>query len=217
MKTKLQLALDDITWSDALRLTDKLQSSIDIVELGTPFIMEYGMEAVRSFRKHFPDKELLCDGKIMDAGSYEAKLLYEAGADYVTVLAVTDDRTVADVTACAGEYGKKVVADMICVSDLGLRTERMEALGVDIIAVHTGVDQQAAGRTPLDDLKTIRSCAKRAAVAVAGGINVAAIGDYLEYRPEIVIVGSGIIHAKDPVKEAGKLARQISRNQPYDF
>lgn len=202
MKTKLQLALDDITWDDALRLTDKLQSSIDIVEMGTPFIMEYGMEAVRSFRKQFPDKELLCDGKIMDAGSYEARLLYEAGADYVTVLAVTDDRTVADVAACAGVYGKKVVADMICVSDLRSRTERMEELGVDVIAVHTGVDQQAAGRTPLGDLKAIRSCVKNAAVAVAGGINAATIGDYLEYRPEIIIVGSGIIHAEDPQKAA---------------
>lgn len=211
MKTKLQLALDDITWDDALRLTDKLQSSIDIVEMGTPFIMEYGMEAVRSFRKQFPDKELLCDGKIMDAGSYEARLLYEAGADYVTVLAVTDDRTVADVAACAGIYGKKVVADMICVSDLRSRTERMEELGVDVIAVHTGVDQQAAGRTPLGDLKAIRSCVKNAAVAVAGGINAATIGDYLEYRPEIIIVGSGIIHAKDSQKAAELIYNSFCR------
>lgn len=211
MKTKLQLALDDITLNDALLLTDKLQGSIDIVEMGTPFIMAYGMEAVRSFRKHFPDKELLCDGKIMDAGSYEAKLLYEAGADYITVLAVTDDRTVADVTACAKAYGKKVVADMICVSDLRSRTGRLEELGVDVIAVHTGVDQQAAGRTPLEDLKVIRSCVKHASVAVAGGINAATIGDYLEYRPQIVIVGGGIIHAKAPEKEAEKLAAELLR------
>ncbi|MEZ3487866.1 MAG: orotidine 5'-phosphate decarboxylase [Lachnospiraceae bacterium] len=211
MKTKLQIALDDIALNDALLFIDQIQDSIDIVELGTPFIMEYGMEAVRSFRKHFPDKELLCDGKIMDAGRYEAQLFYEAGADYVTVLAVTDNRTVVDVAACARAYGKKVVADMICVSDLRSRTVEMEMLGVDVAAVHTGVDQQAAGRTPLDDLKEIRSCVKRTEVAVAGGINSAVLGEYLVYRPEIIIVGGGIIHAQDPVKEAETLAACIAR------
>ena len=209
MKTKLQIALDDITLN-GLQLTDRIKNSIDIVEIGTPFVMEYGMEAVRAFRDRFPDLEILCDGKIMDAGGYEAEQMFKAGADYVTVLAVTDDLTIAEVVSAAKRYGKKVMADMICVSDLKSRIERLEELGVDVIAVHTGVDQQAAGRTPLDDLKEIRSCVKHAGIAVAGGINAATLQDYLAYRPEIVIVGSGITHAKDPVKEAKILAEQIA-------
>lgn len=210
MRTKLQIALDDMRLEDALQLVDKMQRSIDIVEVGTPFMMEYGMEAVRSFRKLFPDLEILCDGKIMDAGEYEAELMYKAGADYVTVLAVTDDRTISDVVSVAKRYGKKVMVDMICVSDAESRIERVEELGVDVIAVHTGVDQQAAGRTPLDDLREMHSCVKHTAIAVAGGINVTTLNDYLAYQPEIVIVGSGIAHAKDPIKEAKTLAEQIA-------
>ena len=38
--------------------------------------------------------EVLCDAKIMDAGAYEAQLAYDAGADYVTVLGITDDLTI---------------------------------------------------------------------------------------------------------------------------
>lgn len=210
MRAKLQIALDDIKLDDALQLVDKIQKSIDIVEIGTPFMMEYGLEAVRSFRKHFPELEILCDGKIMDAGGYEAELMYKAGADYATVLAATDDLTIADVVSTAKGYGKKVMADMICIPDLKSRIERVEELGVDVIAVHTGVDQQAAGRTPLDDLKEMRSCVKHTAIAVAGGINAGTLKDYLAYKPEIVIVGGGISHAQDPVKEAKILAELIA-------
>ena len=41
--TKLQIALDDISFEDALILLEKIKSYIDIIEVGTPFMMEYGM------------------------------------------------------------------------------------------------------------------------------------------------------------------------------
>ena len=44
------------------------------------------MEPVRRIKERFPCLEVLCDTKIMDAGAYEARLAFEAGADYVTVL-----------------------------------------------------------------------------------------------------------------------------------
>ena len=153
MKSKLQIALDDITLENALNQLKKIHGEIDIVEVGTPLMMEYGMEAVRKIKAAFPDMEILCDTKIMDAGGYEAGLAFRAGADYVTVLGVTDDLTIRDCVFAAKNGGAKIVADMICVKNLPERIKKLEDLGVDIIAVHTGVDQQAAGRTPLDDLK----------------------------------------------------------------
>lgn len=213
MKPKLQIALDDVELEEALQLVEKIQDSIDIVEIGTPFMMEYGMEAVRKLKEKFPALEILCDGKIMDAGGYEAELAYKAGADYVTVLAVTDNLTIADVVSSAKKCGKKVMVDMICVSGLQEKIEKLEEMGVDVIAVHTGVDQQAAGRTPLDDLKEIRSCVKHTAVAVAGGINAQTVKDYLAYHPDIVIVGGGIIHAENPAEAAKALAEQIRGNE----
>ena len=44
---KLQLALDDITLEDALSLVRTVRDYIDIIEIGTPFVIAYGMEAVR--------------------------------------------------------------------------------------------------------------------------------------------------------------------------
>ena len=70
---KLQLALDVLSLEDALALTRAAEEWVDRVELGTPFLLEYGMEAVRRFRAAFPYKELLADTKIMDAGRLEAE------------------------------------------------------------------------------------------------------------------------------------------------
>ncbi len=210
MKTKLQLAFDDLTMDEALKLVEKTQEFIDIIEVGTPFMMEYGMNAVRTFKKHFPNKELLCDTKIMDAGAFEAAMPFKAGADYVTVLGVTDDRTIQDVLNTAKEYdGRKVMVDMICVENLEKRISRIEELGADLIAVHTGVDQQALGRTPLDDLREMRALVKQADLAVAGGIGPETLEPYMQYGPAIVIVGGGIAHAKDPVAAAATLREKI--------
>ena len=63
---KLQLALDDITLEDALSLVRTVRDYIDIIEIGTPFVIEYGMEAVRVMKKEFPEKEILADLKIME-------------------------------------------------------------------------------------------------------------------------------------------------------
>lgn len=208
---KLQLALDDILLDEALKLLDQVSDFIDIAEVGTPFLMRYGMEAIHKLRRAYPSLQVLCDGKIMDAGGCEAELAFRAGADYVTVLAVTDDRTIQDVVTMARKYAKKTVADMICVEQLKKRAIELEGMGVDVIAVHTGVDQQALGRTPLGDLKELRGCVASAELAVAGGIHLSTLETYLEYNPEIIIVGGGITHAQDPAGEARKLAEKIHR------
>ncbi len=206
---KLQLALDDLSLKDAIALVARVRDHVDIIEAGTPLIYGYGMEAVRALKARFPDKQVLADMKIMDSGALETEEAMDAGADYVTVLGVSEDATVRHCLETAARYGREVVADMICVLDLPGRIRELEALGVRGLAVHTGVDQQAAGRTPLDDLRLMTACAKRAKISVAGGIRPETVAEYAAYRPEVVIVGGGIAHAPDPVAAAAAIARQL--------
>lgn len=202
---KLQLALDDITLEKAVELVKKVEEHIDIIEVGTPMVIEYGMEAVRTMKKNFPEKEVLADLKIMDAGYYEAEEALKAGADYITVLGVTDNLTIKGCVDAAAAYNGQVVVDMICVADLEGRIKKVEELGVDFVSVHIGVDQQAAGRTPIDDLKIMSNTATKAKVSVAGGISVKTIDEYKNYAPDVVIVGSGITHAEDSLIAATEL------------
>lgn len=199
---KLQLAIDELTLTEALEVLKDIHPYIDIVEVGTPFLIDAGREAVRQIKATYPQLEVLCDAKIMDAGAYEAQLAYDAGADYVTVLGITDDLTIKGCVEQAQKQERQVMVDLICVENFAERVPIIEAFGVDIIAVHTGADQQQAGRTPLEDLKELKQYAKAVQVAVAGGINAETIGDYVALDPDIVIAGSGILKADDPVAAA---------------
>ncbi len=209
MTARLQLALDDLSHQDVLTLIGRVREHIDIAEIGTPLLMRYGMSIVRAVKQAFPDLDVLCDAKIMDAAQYEADLAFAAGADYVTILAVTDDLSVAECVRAARARGRKVVADMICVPDLAARGRALEDMGVDVIAVHTGVDQQARGRTPLDDLRVLAASVRRVPLAVAGGIGRASAPDYLALGPAILIVGGGVTRAADPVAEVRALREAI--------
>lgn len=208
---KLQMALDDISLEDGLALVDRVADCVDIVEVGTPMVIACGMEPVRRIKRAHPHLEVLADLKIMDAGAYEANLAFQAGADYVTALGVAEDQTIRSCVEAAQRCGGRVVVDMLCVEDLPARVAAVEALGADYVAVHTGVDQQAAGRTPLEDLRVMAACAKTAGISVAGGISAETLPEYAAYRPDIVIVGSGIVHAEDPVAAARRLSELLRR------
>lgn len=198
-QVKIQLALDDIALDDALSLVEQLYAHIDIVEVGTPFLIEEGLRPVRELKRRFPGLAVLADTKIMDAGGYEARSAFMAGADYVTVLGVTDLLTVDACLQAARECVGQVVVDMICVADLATRVRQLEELGVGALAVHTGVDQQAAGRTPLDDLRALKAASRRSEIFVAGGISLGTLPDYRRLGADVAIVGSAIRHAADPL------------------
>ena len=206
---KLQIALDELSIDQGIALCRTVRGYIDIIEIGTPFIVREGLHAVRAFRREFPDKEILADAKIMDAGGAEAADCFESGADYVTVLAVTDILTVRACVDTAERYRGRIVADMICVAELEKRIAELEEAGIRDIAVHTGIDQQRAGRTPLQDLRRMRACTGRSLISVAGGINSDTAEQYKQAGADIVIVGGAIAHAADPAAAARAIAEKI--------
>src|SRR5690625_5260027 len=137
---KLQLALDELNIVDALLLAERVKDHIDIIEIGTPFVIDEGMRAVREFRRLFPDKEILADLKIMDGGRFEAEQAFSSGSDYVTVLGVTDLLTVKASIEVAEKYKKVLDVDMIWVEDVPKLITEMDDFDAQYLAVLTGTD-----------------------------------------------------------------------------
>ena len=204
---KLQLALDLITLDEAFLILGQLQDAVDIVEVGTPWILREGMGPVRALKAAFPKLEVLADMKIMDAGDHEARIGFEAGADLVTVLGAADDATILGVVREAERFHGKVMADMIGVRDLAQRAREVDKLSVDYICVHTGFDQQAQGKNPVADLELVTGVLRRAIPAVAGGIKLATIDAVARVQPGILVVGGGITGQADPSAVARKMRR----------
>ncbi len=194
---KLQAALDTLSLEECIDLLEETRGSIDIAEVGTPFVIEEGMAPVREFKKKFPEIEVLADVKIMDAGEYEADKCFEAGADICTVLGVSHNETIEGVVRSAKKYGKKVMVDMIAVEDLASRTKEIDQMGVDYICVHTAFDVQKLGQDPLDDLKTVNAVIKNAKSAVAGGVKLETVDAIVQEGAEIIVVGGAICNAKN--------------------
>lgn len=194
---KLQAALDTLTLEQCLALLEETRGSVNIAEVGTPFVIECGMEPVKAIKAAFPEIEVLADVKIMDAGEYEADKCFEAGADIVTVLGVSHNETIEGVVRSARKHNGKVMVDMIAVKDLAARAAEIDKMGVDYICVHTAFDIQGEGFDPLEDLKTVNGVISQAASAVAGGVKLATVDAIAAENPAIIVVGGAICNADD--------------------
>ncbi|MHA7964821.1 3-hexulose-6-phosphate synthase [Paenibacillus sp. CAU 1782] len=208
---KLQLALDLVDIPGALEVVKTVEPFVDIVEIGTPIVINEGLHAVKALKEAFPSMTVLADLKVMDAGGYEVLKASEAGADIITVLGVSADSTISGAVEEARRQGKQVMVDMINVKDIAARAAEIDALGVDYICVHSGYDHQAEGINSFQDLAVIKSVVKNAKTAVAGGIKLDTLPEAIKAAPDLVIVGGGITGAADMAQTASKMQELIAQ------
>ena len=208
---ELQLALDLVNIPEAKEVVQEVQEYIDIVEIGTPVVINEGLKAVKEIKEAFPSLKVLADLKIMDAGAYEVMKASEAGASIITILGATDDSTIKGAVEEAKKQGTQILVDMINVKNLEQRAKEVDALGVDYICVHTGYDLQAEGETPFEQLQTIKRVVKNAKTAVAGGIKMNTLPEVVQSQPDLVIVGGGITSEKDKRNVAEEMKKVVKQ------
>jgi len=76
----LQLALDHTSLEAAQRDVALLQDHVDIVEAGTILCLTEGLRAVNALRAQCPEKIIVADWKVADAGETLAQQAFGAGA-----------------------------------------------------------------------------------------------------------------------------------------
>jgi len=206
--TQLQLALDEPDLEVAVTRGRELIDLVEIIEVGTPLVIEYGMEAVRRIREACPGVEVLADLKVMDAGRLEASLAFRSGADWVSVLGVAADATVRGVIEAADDAGGRVLVDLIGCPDIPARATELVRLGADVLCVHTAFDRQQAGANPLEELSQLLEVTPAERAAVAGGIRPETLSVVRDFAPQIVVVGSYLADHSRP-REAATEMREL--------
>ena len=90
---------------------------MDIVEIGTPIVINEGLPAVQHLNENINNAKVLADLKIMDAADYEGQAI-KFGADVVTILGVAEDASIKGAVEEAHKHGKQLLVDMIAAQDL---------------------------------------------------------------------------------------------------
>jgi 3-hexulose-6-phosphate synthase len=204
---KLQLALDRLTREECIQIVKETESDIDIIEVGTGVIKEYGMAIVREMKDLFPGKQIVADMKTCDAGKHEALQAFEAGADITTVMAFSSNLTITDTLDVANKTDNQVMIDLLEVESRE-RVEELKELGVNLVSLHVGKDKQHKGNFNTSLFSLIKGL--EVEVTVAGGINLDTLPDIIKERPNTIIVGSAITKAENPQEVAAEMRKLLS-------
>ncbi len=205
----IQMAIDALDFDASVALAEEVAPYVDIFEIGTPCIKHNGVALVEELRGRFPDKLLLVDLKTMDAGEYEATPFYAAGADICTVLGVSGLATCEGVIKAAKAHGAEAQIDLINVEDKAGCATATAAVGAQVIGIHTGLDAQAAGETPFNDLGDILGLELPVRISIAGGINHSTVQDVVRAGANIIVVGAAIYGAASPADSAREIRELV--------
>jgi 3-dehydro-L-gulonate-6-phosphate decarboxylase len=208
---RLQLALDTTDLNSALGPLQKSASWVDVIEVGTILCLAEGMHAVRTIRTLFPDKTILADVRIAEAGSLISKLAFEAGADWVSVVSGATLTSVEAVVSEARKHNGDVQIELFDGWTLE-DARNWRELGIGQVITHRSRDAEARGELTWSekDFDEIRGLADMGfKVTVTGGIGLEDIHLFAGVPVFVFIVGRGIYKAEDPALAAKSFREAI--------
>lgn len=207
---KLQTAIDRVSLTDAVTLAKQLDGKTDILEMGTSLVKDYGNAAIEELREALSQTNLLIDSKTIDEGAYEFNQAFRHGGDIVTAMGAA---SVATLEACydvAQKENKTMMIDLLEVSDE--KIAKIKHFPNAIYALHHSVDRNdhfdAAASVEVFHQKFPEI--KR--LAIAGGIDLKQAQILAEQRIiEVIIVGSKIAKAADPMKAVNEFMGAVHK------
>ena len=211
---KLQLALDTLDLPSALGPLQKASPYLDVIEIGTILCLAEGMRAVRIIRSLFPEKILLADVRIAEAGSLISKMAFDAGANWVSVVSGATMTTV-EVVAREAQKNKGDVQIELIDGWTMEQAREWRNLGIEQVITHRSRDSEAKGDLTWSerDFNEIRMLAEMGfKVTVTGGVGLSDIPLFAGVPVYVFIVGRGIYKADHPEIAARSFRNAIEAN-----
>ncbi len=209
----LQVALDAPSLEHQLKVVKQLPKSDRIIlEIGTPFLKKYGMEAIEKIREIAPEKFIVADLKTLDVGKLEVDFAFDATADAVVASGLASPKSIDKFLLEARRLGIYGFVDTMEVVDPIEKLKQLKQIP-DVVILHRAIDVENAveGSDDAQKLKwqfvpkikelyadkKLASGKDRVLVAVAGGIEPSTAVYALKMKADILIVGRYITSSKD--------------------
>ncbi|MBM3072470.1 3-keto-L-gulonate-6-phosphate decarboxylase UlaD [Enterobacter sp. RHBSTW-00994] len=206
----LQLALDHTSLPAAQRDVALLQGHVDIVEAGTILCLTEGLNAVRALRTQCPEKIIVADWKVADAGETLAQQAFGAGANWMTIICAAPLATVEKghevATACGGEIQMELFGNWTLED-----ARAWYRVGVKQAIYHRGRDAQASGQqwgeADLAKMKALSDIGLQ--LSITGGITPADLPLFKQINVKAFIAGRALAGAANPPQVAHEFHTQI--------
>ena len=209
----IQVALDAPEISHQIKVVKQLpKSDRIIIEVGTPFLKKYGVEAIKQIRDLAPEKFIVADLKTLDVGKLEVDFAFDATADAVVASGLASTSSIDKFLLEAQRMG---IYGFVDTMELDNPVEKLSKLKQipDVVILHRAIDAETAASGTDDAQKQawqnipkikelykdnkLASGRDRVLVAVAGGIDHRSAKYALDLGADILIVGRFITSSKD--------------------
>lgn len=210
----IQLALDYFELPPALAMAQLVGPVVEAIEIGTPLCKAEGMRAVSSIRALRPNNLILADIKSPDVGGGEAKMAFDAGADWMTVLGAAPLDTVKLALEEANSRpGKEMFIELTGIRDILARAREWRGIGVERMVYHRGWDEGNLSRTwDASDRATIEELIRMGfKISIAGGLELDTIPFFRGLDISVFIIGRAIRETPDPVASARRFRAVINQ------
>lgn len=200
---KLQVALDRISLDEAIKLSTKLNGNVDIIEIGTSLIKDYGNSAIEKIAEVTPDSKILVDSKTIDEGAYEFNQAFRHGADIVTVMGAASYQTLTACYEVAQQYNGTMMIDLLNLNHKQIAA--IDNFSEAVYLIHHSVDanEKVSAIAEIEEFQSLHEHVEH--IAIAGGIDYKATSEISQQNfADIVVVGSKITTSKNIVETAKK-------------
>ncbi|MEW5289267.1 3-keto-L-gulonate-6-phosphate decarboxylase UlaD [Erwinia papayae] len=207
----LQLALDHTDLDAELRTAELLHHDVDIIEAGTILCFSAGIEAISRLRSQHPNKTLVADFKVADAGATLAEMAFKAGANWMTVICAAPLATFATALEVAGRYQGDIQIELFghwTTED----ARQWRNLGLTQAIYHRGRDAQAGGQQwsqhDLDAMQTLSDMGF--ALSVTGGITPEELPQFRNIDVKAFIAGRALSDSTSGLATANQFHQAIA-------
>ncbi len=210
-KPLLQVALDHTNLDAALKTATILASELDVLEAGTILCYAEGAKVIEALRKQYPTHTILADLKAADAGTVVAKLVFEKGATWMTVICNAPIATMESALTVAKEYEGDIQVELY--GDWTFEhAQSWKAIGLTQTVYHRGRDAALAGQKwgEADLSKIKKLCDMGFEVSVTGGLYPEDIRFFKNIPVKAFIAGRALYEADNPVQAARDFNAAIS-------
>lgn len=214
-KPQIQLALDYFDLAPALAMAQLVHKEVDILEVGTPLTKGGGMLAVKTIREMCPDNLILADIKSPDVGGGEAKMAFDAGADWMTVLGAAPIDTIKlAFQEAESRPGKEMFIELTGIKDIIARANEWRSIGIERMVYHRGWDEGNISRSwSTQDRAIIQELIQMGfKISVAGGLGLDMIPFFQGIDISVFVIGRAIRETPDPPATARKFRAAINAN-----